>query len=91
MDGRAHVDPELKEAYAAICRGNSLCWTFHDVGGNVLLSESPVLTNVRQIAFELESTSSTNCPTYSGRTDLRSWLRCWRSPPWSWMPSNFSV
>lgn len=65
-DGGAHVDPELENAYAALSRGNSLGWHFYDEGGHLLLSESPVLANVRQIAFELESTLLDQLPDLLG-------------------------
>jgi hypothetical protein len=55
QDGGAHVDPELETAYAALSRSNSLGWNVH-VGGELLSLESPVLANVRQIAFELRLT-----------------------------------
>jgi hypothetical protein len=55
LDGGVHVDPELEEAYAALTRANSHGWELFDMRG-VLLSEGPVLANVRQIAWELETT-----------------------------------
>lgn len=54
-EGGAHVDPELGEAYVELTRLNSLGWGFvidgveHDAG-------SPVPVNVRQIAWELQTT-----------------------------------
>jgi hypothetical protein len=53
LDGGAHVDPELDSAYAALTRSNSLGWEYGDGGTNLLLAESPVLANVRQIAYEV--------------------------------------
>ena len=55
LDGGAHVDPTLEEAYAALSRSNSLGWTFH-VGDEALPDESPVPANVRQVAYELQAT-----------------------------------
>jgi hypothetical protein len=55
LDGGVHVDPELEESYAALTRANSHGWELFDMQG-VLLSEGPVLANVRQIAWELETT-----------------------------------
>lgn len=56
LDGGAHVDPELEEAYAALSRSNSLGWEFFDDAGSMILAESPVLANVRQVAHELQRT-----------------------------------
>lgn len=55
MDGGAHVDPELEEAYAALSRDNSLGWTFYR-NEERLPDTSPVPANVRQIAYELQRT-----------------------------------
>lgn len=56
LDGGAHVDPELEAAYSELSRSNSIGFTFFDGGGNLLLVESPALANVRQIAWELQTT-----------------------------------
>jgi hypothetical protein len=56
LDGGAHVDPELEAAYAALSRSNSLGWSGQAADGSLLLAESPVLANVRQVAFELQTT-----------------------------------
>jgi hypothetical protein len=70
-DGGAHVDPDLDEAYAALSRSNSLGWYVLEspdpnaggvgitLGGAGSAGEpmgSPVPTNVRQVAFELDYT-----------------------------------
>jgi hypothetical protein len=55
-DGGAHVDPVLEKAYAELARSNSIGWTVEDEAGNILLSEGPVLANVRQVAWELQRT-----------------------------------
>jgi hypothetical protein len=65
-DGGVHVDPDLEDAYAALTRGNSLGWHLYDEGGHMVLSESPVLANVRQIAFELESSLLEQLPELVG-------------------------
>jgi hypothetical protein len=61
LDGGAHVDPELPAAYAALTRSNSLGWEI-DRGGELLSLESPVLANVRQIAYELDCTLEEQLP-----------------------------
>lgn len=55
MDGGAHIDPELDEAYAALSRDNSLGVTFYQ-GDAKVPDSSPVPANVRQIAYELQRT-----------------------------------
>jgi hypothetical protein len=61
LDGGAHVDPELPAAYAALSRSNSLGWEMH-ISGELVSLESPVLANVRQIAYEVELTLDEQLP-----------------------------
>ncbi len=61
LDGGAHVDPELKPAYAALTRSNSLGWEYGDGTTNLLLAQSPALANVRQVAYELLLTIEEQC------------------------------
>ena len=65
LDGGAHVDPELRKAYAAITRGNSHGWQLFSVSGKDVTG-SPVLANVRQIAWELESALDEQLPELLG-------------------------
>jgi len=54
QDGGAHVDPNLKRAYAALVKANSLeRWGTDDQGVERAL-DNLVLASVRQIAFELD-------------------------------------
>jgi len=55
-DGGAHVDPEIDESYEALSRSNSLGWTFHLEDGTAIQAGSPVPANVRQVAWELQTT-----------------------------------
>jgi hypothetical protein len=61
-DGGGHVDPQLPSAYAAIARMNAAGWfagagmVTTGSGPDVEPMGSPVPANVRQIAFEVEST-----------------------------------
>jgi hypothetical protein len=55
-EGGVHVDPALKEAYAALARSNSLRWQFGTDDGGWAPFGSPVPANVRQVAGELQTT-----------------------------------
>jgi hypothetical protein len=55
-DGGAHVNPEIDEAYDALSVSNSLGWTFHTGDGIATPAGSPVPANVRQIAWEMQTT-----------------------------------
>jgi hypothetical protein len=52
MDGGAHVDPALDEAYALLTRANSIGWQAFDNKGTHALADVE-LYSVRQIAHEL--------------------------------------
>jgi hypothetical protein len=52
--GGAHVD-DLERAYAAVARANSLGWEF-TINGVTVAAPSPIDANVRQIAWELQTT-----------------------------------
>lgn len=54
QDGGAHVDPTLKEAYAALVKQNSLGRSGSDAEGVVRPLDNIVLASVRQIAWELD-------------------------------------
>ncbi|HEY50699.1 MAG TPA: hypothetical protein G4O20_02720 [Dehalococcoidia bacterium] len=56
MDGGAHVDPNLDEAYAKLSRFQSLGWKFFNRGIEDDFRNSPVLPSVRQIAHEVLKT-----------------------------------
>jgi hypothetical protein len=55
QEGGAHVDPELDRAYAALARSNSLGFTFGHADGTQEAAGSPVPANVRQIAWEVQT------------------------------------
>ena len=59
-DGGAHVDPSLNPAYEALARHNSLGWVYSVGHGQQPFANSPVLASVRQIAYELDRTLTTN-------------------------------
>jgi hypothetical protein len=56
-EGGAHVQPELEESYAALTLDNSLGWGFGSADGEEWVDAgSPVPANVRQIAWEVQTT-----------------------------------
>jgi len=65
LDGGAHVDPELKKAYAALTRARSHGWRLFSESGEDVTNDL-VLANVRQIAWELETTMDEQLPEVLG-------------------------
>jgi len=62
-EGGAHVSPELDRAYAALARSNSLGFGFGSADGSEFTDAgSPVPVNVRQIAWELQTTIEEQLP-----------------------------
>lgn len=59
-DGGAHVDPSLNSAYEALARHNSFGWVISASHGPQPFTNSPVLPSLRQIAYELDRTLTTN-------------------------------
>jgi hypothetical protein len=59
-DGGAHVDPALNAAYEALARHNSFGWVISTSAGPQPFTNSPILPSIRQIAYEVERTITTN-------------------------------
>ena len=68
-DGGAHVDTELGVAYASLSRSNSV-GLFVSHGGSTRSLGDPVPASIRQIAYELELTVSTQAPALLGIDSL---------------------
>lgn len=56
MDGGAHVDARLEDAYADLTRRNVLGWAYSDDNGNRPFEGNAAKASVRQITYELLST-----------------------------------
>jgi hypothetical protein len=55
-DGGAHVDPNLKETYAALSRQRSIDWTFSDGTSERPIAARIALVSIRQITHEVLTT-----------------------------------
>ena len=53
QEGGAHVDPQMKEAYTALARSNSIGWAVSDQYGDRPVDSNPVLPSIRQITYEV--------------------------------------
>jgi len=62
MEGGAHVDPNLDEAYANLSRFHSLGWKFFRGEVAEDFKNSPVLPSIRQIAHEVLKTLKDEFP-----------------------------